>query len=316
MFSTMPSTGTLTRRNMAMPRRASIKREILRRRDDDRALERHLLRHGELRVAGARRHVDHHDVERAPLDFAQHLRQRRHHHRPAPDHRRFFLDQKADRHHRHAVALDRLEPGAADGLRLLADGEQLRHRRAVDVGIENADLQPEIAQAEREIDRGGRFADAAFAGGDRDDRTRRRECRPATGRGARRPAPVPPRAAAGGACRGEPAAVAARLRPPARSAVSATMTELTPGTARIAASARSRTVSHCLTAPASTVIEKKHLAVAATISDSFPVAGSGAPSGPEILPSAARTSSFKAVMTGLHRPAYRAGQHAPRSRPG
>src|ERR1035437_4085243 len=38
-------------------------RQILRGRDDDRALERHLLRHGELRVASAGRHVDHHDVE-------------------------------------------------------------------------------------------------------------------------------------------------------------------------------------------------------------------------------------------------------------
>ena len=80
--------------------------QILRGGDDDGALERHLLRHGELRIAGARRHVDHHHVERAPLHLAQHLRQRRHHHRPAPDHRRLFLDQKADRHHRHAVALD------------------------------------------------------------------------------------------------------------------------------------------------------------------------------------------------------------------
>jgi hypothetical protein len=32
-----------------------------------RALERHLLRHGELGVTGARRHVDHHDVELAPI---------------------------------------------------------------------------------------------------------------------------------------------------------------------------------------------------------------------------------------------------------
>src|SRR6516225_8100096 len=70
--------------------------EILRRRDDDGAFERHLLRHGELRVAGAGWHVDHHDVERAPLGLAQHLRQGRHNHRPAPDHRRLFVDQKAD----------------------------------------------------------------------------------------------------------------------------------------------------------------------------------------------------------------------------
>jgi hypothetical protein len=56
-----------------MPRRASISAMILRRRNDDRALERHALRHGQLRVAGAGRHVDHQDVERAPGDVAQHL---------------------------------------------------------------------------------------------------------------------------------------------------------------------------------------------------------------------------------------------------
>ena len=42
-------------------------RDVLRRRDDHGAGERHLLRHGELRVAGAGRHVDHQDVELAPL---------------------------------------------------------------------------------------------------------------------------------------------------------------------------------------------------------------------------------------------------------
>ena len=55
MFSTMPSTGTSTLRNMLRPLRASSERDVLRRRDDDGAGERHLLRHGELRVAGAGR---------------------------------------------------------------------------------------------------------------------------------------------------------------------------------------------------------------------------------------------------------------------
>ncbi len=95
-----------------------------------------------------------------------------------------------------------------------------------------------------------------------------------------------------GAVRGGGAAPA----PPARSAVSATMTDFTPGTARIAASARSRTLSQSFTAPASTVIEKKTLPSLATISESFPVAGSGAPSGLETLPSAARTSSFMSAI--------------------
>src|SRR5580698_8511227 len=88
--------------------------------------------------------------------------------------------------------------------------------------------------------------------------------------------------------------------PPApddRSAVSATITDLTPGTARIAASARSRTASQALTAPASTVIDKNTLPSLATTSESFPLAGRAEPSGPEILPRAARTSSLRSVMT-------------------
>src|SRR5579863_635168 len=47
--------------------------------------------------------------------------------------------------------------------------------------------------------------------------------------------------------------------PGARSAVSATMTDFTPGTVRIACSARSRTASQALTAAASTVIDKNTL---------------------------------------------------------
>src|SRR5437588_653371 len=45
-------------------------RDVLRRRDDDGAGERYLLRHRQLRVAGTGRHVGDHDVELAPLDLA------------------------------------------------------------------------------------------------------------------------------------------------------------------------------------------------------------------------------------------------------
>ncbi len=89
-------------------------------------------------------------------------------------------------------------------------------------------------------------------------------------------AAAPPAARCGGRAAAPPL--------PARSAVSATITDLTPGTARIAASARSRTASQVLTAAASTVIEKNTLPSLATISDSFPVAGSGEPSGLGTLP--------------------------------
>jgi hypothetical protein len=42
-------------------------------------------------------------------------------------------------------------------------------RRTINVGIENAGLQPQRSEAEREVAGGGGFADAALARGDRDD---------------------------------------------------------------------------------------------------------------------------------------------------
>ena len=97
-----------------------------------------------------------------------------------------------------------------------------------------------------------------------------------------------------------------RPRAPARSAVSATITDVTPGTRAHRRFGALAHASHCFTAAASTVIEKNTLPSVATISESFPVAGSGSPSGLETLPSAARTSSFKACHAHLHRPAIAA----------
>jgi hypothetical protein len=74
------------------------------------------------------------------------------------------------------------------------------------------------------------------------------------------------------------------------------MTDCTPGIARTAVSARSRTLSHCFTWAASTVMEKNTLPSLATISESFPVAVSGRPSGVGTLESAARTSSLSDAM--------------------
>ncbi len=74
------------------------------------------------------------------------------------------------------------------------------------------------------------------------------------------------------------------------------MTDCTPGTARTAFSARSRTLSHCFTAAASTVMEKNTLPSVATMSESLPLCGSGTPSGPETEASLARTSSLSNAM--------------------
>ena len=58
-----------------------------------------------LRIAGAGRHVDDETIEFAPGDIAQHLLDRGHDHRPAPDHRLFLVDQEADRHGLDAIGL-------------------------------------------------------------------------------------------------------------------------------------------------------------------------------------------------------------------
>jgi len=114
------------------------------------------------------------------------------------------------------------------------------------------------------------FADAALAGRNRDDgvNARRRRGGPRgrhhghaarPGRGPRTRRRLRPRGAG--------------LLPPwpaLRSAVSATMTDVTPGKARTAASAALRTGSHCWTTAASTLIEKNTLPSLATISDSAP----------------------------------------------
>ncbi len=143
-------------------------REVLRRGNDDCTFQWHLLRNCELCVAGAGRHVDDHEVKLAPLHFSQHLRDRRHHHRSAPNHWRFFIDQKSNRHDGESITFDRLETSAADRLWLFLDGQQFWQRRPINVGVEHADFQPKVPQSEGEIDRRGRLADATFAGGDSD----------------------------------------------------------------------------------------------------------------------------------------------------
>jgi hypothetical protein len=61
---------------------------VLGRGDDDGAGDRHLLREGELDVAGARRQVHDEVVEVAPLGLGEELLERLRHHRAAPHHRR------------------------------------------------------------------------------------------------------------------------------------------------------------------------------------------------------------------------------------
>jgi hypothetical protein len=91
------------------------------------------------------------------------------HHGAPPDHRRVLGDQVADRHGLDAVAFLRLEDLAVLGVGLAGDPHHPRQRGTVDVGIEDADLEALALERERQVDRGGRLADPALAGGDGDD---------------------------------------------------------------------------------------------------------------------------------------------------
>src|SRR6516225_5809043 len=129
MFSMMPSTGTFTFLNMASPRRASIK---------DRSCG------VEMMIAPFS------GTFCASVSCAS----------PVPGGmsttRTSSVPQARDRDHLPVV----IELG------LFADAREPRHRRTVDIGVEQPDLQTEVTQAEREIECGGRFADAALAGSD------------------------------------------------------------------------------------------------------------------------------------------------------
>ena len=151
-------------------------RDVLRRGDDHRAGHRHLLRERQLDVAGAGRHVDDQVVEVAPVGVLEQLLERLRHHRPAPHHRRVGVDHESrSTSPARRTPRMRLERLAVLRLRPARDAEHHRLRRAVDVGVEHADLRAFGGQREREIDRGRRLADAALAA----RRPRRCSSRPA-----------------------------------------------------------------------------------------------------------------------------------------
>ena len=105
----MPSTGTLSWRNMRDRAGGVEQGDLLGRADDDRAGQRQRLGQGQRYVAGARGQVDHQVVERSPVDLAEELLHDPVEHRPAHDDGAFGLEQEAHRHQLEAVGLDRLD---------------------------------------------------------------------------------------------------------------------------------------------------------------------------------------------------------------
>ena len=143
--------------------------DVLRRGDDHRAGHRHLLRQGQLDVAGARRQVDDQVVEVVPvvslsscssawvtIGPRQTMGVSRSIRKP--------IDMAC---RPWACIGSSVLPSARLGL--AGDAQHLRLRRAVDVGVEHADAGALGRQRQRQVDRGGGLADAALAGGHGDD---------------------------------------------------------------------------------------------------------------------------------------------------
>ena len=143
-------------------------RQVLRRRYDNGPRQWDLLRHGELHVARARRHVDHQDIQVAPVDFTQHLRQSLDDHWPAPDDRGALVDHEAHRHALEAVADHRPELVSGTDLGAPGQTQEARLRGAIDVGVEDAGSESVGLKGQRQIDGGRRLAHTALAGRYRD----------------------------------------------------------------------------------------------------------------------------------------------------
>ncbi|MCY1361370.1 hypothetical protein D9M69_480350 [compost metagenome] len=140
-------------------------RDVLRRGDDHRARHRHALAQRELDVAGARRHVDDQVVEVFPVGLAQQLLERLRGHGAAPDHGLVGVDQEADRHHLHAMALLGLHVLAVDALGAPVQAHHHGLARAVDVGVEQAHGGALGGQRQRQVGGRGALAHAALARG-------------------------------------------------------------------------------------------------------------------------------------------------------
>ena len=138
--------------------------DVLWRGHDHRTVERHLLGQGQLGVAGARREIDDHEVERAPVHVGEELIERLHDHRTAPDDRRVGVGDETERHRLDAVTLHRNDLlGALIDLRAPLDPQHHLLGGAIDVGVEKSDREAEGAEGQREIGRDRRLADAPFA---------------------------------------------------------------------------------------------------------------------------------------------------------
>ena len=135
-----PRTGTLTFCEHGGRFARVDERDLLRRRDDDRAGERDGLHDGELDVAGAGREIEHEEIEVAPLDLPEKLLGVFRDHRPAQDGGRGVVEQEAHRHELQVVALDGDDAVVRrwpSGVRCVPNIRPMR--RAVKIAVAEAD---------------------------------------------------------------------------------------------------------------------------------------------------------------------------------
>ena len=138
--------------------------DVLRGGDDDGAGEWHLLGHGQLRVAGAGREIDDHEIELSPLHVSEELVECLHHHRSAPDDRGVGIGDQPEGHRLDAVVLHRhdllvvIDGGPA------FDAEHHLLRGSIDVGVEQTDGVAESAERKGQVGGDGRLADPSLSG--------------------------------------------------------------------------------------------------------------------------------------------------------
>ena len=136
--------------------------DFLGRADHDCTGQRQRLGERERDITRTRGQVDHEVIEVSPVDLAKELLHDSVEHRPAHDDCFFGLEQKTHRHQLQAVGLDRLN-AIASRHGPAAGSYQVGDRRAVDVGIHQADARSVRTQAIGDCRGHGRFADTPFA---------------------------------------------------------------------------------------------------------------------------------------------------------
>src|ERR1700731_983623 len=142
------------------------RRDVLWRRDNDRARHRNALGHRQLYVAGPIWQVDDQVVQLPPVDVEEELLDRLAEHRPAPDGGLIGLDEEGDGNNLEAVALNRNDL-LVFGVGLFVLGaEKNRVVGPVHISIEDADSSPELGQRQRDVHGARRLADATLAGAD------------------------------------------------------------------------------------------------------------------------------------------------------